>query len=211
MGRPGGTEVALSRPGVAWLLLGLVLAGGALVGTQYPRTLLDWQPALASAEPWRAFSAAFVHLSTRHLLANLLGCVVVTAFGLIARVPWWIALAWLLAWPLGHVLLWFQPALQHYAGLSGVLHGGAAAAALYVALRGERQERLIGWGVLAGVAVKLWREAPWRGPVQAVAGWDIPIAPIAHATGVAAALLCAGMALWVTRAWSHTAHGRDDE
>lgn len=192
----------IARPGVAWLLLGLLLAGGALAGTLYPRTLLDWQPALATAEPWRAFSAAFVHLSTRHLLANLLGCVVVTAFGLIARVPWWLALAWLLAWPLGHALLWLQPGLQHYAGLSGVLHGGTAAAALYVALRGHGHEPIIGWGVLLGLGVKLYREAPWRGPVQHVAGWDIPIAPIAHATGALAALLCAAAALALARAFT---------
>ncbi|WP_052736251.1 rhombosortase [Aquincola tertiaricarbonis] len=197
----------LARPGVAWLLLGLVLAGGALAGTLYPRTLLDWQPALVMAEPWRAFSAAFVHLSTRHLLANLLGCVVVTAFGLIARVPWWITLAWLLAWPLGHALLWLQPALQHYAGLSGVLHGGTAAAALYVALRGQGHEPIIGWGVLLGLGVKLYREAPWRGPVQHVAGWDIPIAPIAHATGTLAALLCAAAALALARAFTKERSG----
>lgn len=197
----------LARPGVAWLLLGLVLAGGALVGTLYPRTLLDWQPAVAMAEPWRAFSAAFVHLSTRHLLANLLGCVVVTAFGLIARVPWWITLAWLLAWPLGHALLWLQPALQHYAGLSGVLHGGTATAALYVALRGQGHEPIIGWGVLLGLGVKLYREAPWRGPVQHVAGWDIPIAPIAHATGALAALLCAAAALALARAFTKERSG----
>lgn len=202
--------MGLARPGIAWLLLGLLLAAGALAGAfagpplgiARPDALLDWQPALAIAEPWRAFTAAFVHLSTRHLLANLLGCVVVTAFGLIARVPWWIALAWLLAWPLGHVLLWLQPALQHYAGLSGVLHGGAAAAALYVALRGQGHEPIIGWGVLIGLAVKLYREAPWRGPVQHVAGWDIPIAPIAHATGVLAALACAGAALALARAFA---------
>lgn len=192
----------IARPGVAWLLLGLLLAGGALAGTLYPRTLLDWQPALATAEPWRAFSAAFVHLSTRHLLANLLGCVVVTAFGLIARVPWWMALAWLLAWPLGHALLWLQPGLQHYAGLSGVLHAGTAAAALHVALRGQGHEPIIGWGVLLGLGVKLYREAPWRGPVQHVAGWDIPIAPIAHATGALAALLCAAAALALARAFT---------
>lgn len=192
----------IARPGVAWLLLGLVLAGGALAGTLYPRTLLDWQPALATAEPWRAFSAAFVHLSTRHLLANLLGCAVVTAFGLIARVPWWMALAWLLAWPLGHALLWLQPGLQHYAGLSGVLHAGTAAAALHVALRGQGHEPIIGWGVLLGLGVKLYREAPWRGPVQHVAGWDIPIAPIAHATGALAALLCAAAALALARTFT---------
>jgi hypothetical protein len=48
----------------------------------------------------------------------------------------------------------------------------------------------VGLAVLAGIAAKIVNEAPWRGAVQHVPGWDIPIAPIAHATGAVAGLLC---------------------
>ena len=57
-------------------------------------------PALAAREPWRLFSAAFVHYSTLHLLANLAGAALVGALGFFARVPRRVVLAWLVAWPL---------------------------------------------------------------------------------------------------------------
>ena len=40
-----------------------------------------------SREPWRAFSAAAVHYSALHLLANLAGVALVGALGVVARVP----------------------------------------------------------------------------------------------------------------------------
>ncbi|MEF7615110.1 rhombosortase [Aquincola sp. MAHUQ-54] len=179
-----------ARPGAAWVLLCAALALGALAGALLPAPVLDWRPALAATEPWRAWTAAFVHLSPRHLVANLLGCAAVAAFGWMGGVPPRAALAWLLAWPLGHALLALQPALAFYGGLSGVLHGGAAIAALCVAAGPTRRERIVGALVFAGLLAKLVNEKPWLGPVRQVPGWDIPIAPIAHATGAAAAVAC---------------------
>jgi rhomboid family GlyGly-CTERM serine protease len=170
--------------------LSALLAGGALLGAGLPAASLDWQPGLALAQPWRWWTAAFVHLGDKHLAANLAGCAVVAAFGWFGRVPLRAAAAWFIAWPLGHLLLWLQPALTHYAGLSGVLHGGVAVAALLVAGSGAPRERAVGLLVLAGLLLKLLSEAPWRGATQAVAGWDFPVASIAHATGAWAGVLC---------------------
>jgi len=170
------------------------LALAALAFWSVPREALDWRPTLAWSQPWRLWTAAFVHLSPLHLQANLLGCAVVAAFGIVARVPGHATWAWLAAWPLTHAALALQPLLLHYGGLSGLLHAGVAIAAWQLAWRTRRQSRLIGWAVLGGLAAKLALEQAWVGPTQAVAGWDIPIAPLAHLTGAVAGLLCAALA-----------------
>ena len=179
----------LAEPGVAWAALAATLAAASLAAWWLPAALLDWQPTLATSEPWRWWTAAFVHWSPRHLGANLLGAGLVAALGWAARVPRSAALAWAIAWPLSHGALLVQPALAHYGGLSGVLHAGVAVAALHL-LRTERgQRRLIGGAVLAGLALKLLLEAPWGPPLRYTDEWDIAVAPLAHATGVIAGVL----------------------
>lgn len=177
----------------AWAAVATALALGAVVLWPAPGATFDWQPQLALSQPWRAWSAAFVHLSPLHLLANLLGCAAVTAFGVAARLPRHAAWAWLAAWPLTHAALIVQPQLTHYSGLSGVLHAGVAVGALHLVWRERGQRMAIGWAVLAGMALKLLLEAPWAGPAQA-AGWDIPIAPLGHLSGAVSGLVCGTMA-----------------
>ena len=181
----------------AWALLSIGLALAALALWPAPREALDWQPALAATQPWRLWTAAFVHLSPQHLQANLLGCAVVAVFGGVAGVPRSALWAWLAAWPLTHAALALQPQLLHYGGLSGLLHAGVAVAASQLAWREQGHRRLIGWAVLAGLAAKLLGEQAWLGPTQLVAGWDIRIAPIAHLSGAIAGLLCSAVALAV--------------
>jgi len=184
----------LTRPGTAWFAGSLLLAAGSLLAWWLPvywLDRLDWQPALAISQPWRWWTAAFVHWSAGHLAANLGAAVVVGAFGLAGRVPRACALAWLVAWPLTHGLLWLQPALLHYGGLSGVLHAGVAVVLVFLLARGERRQRVIAAMVTAGLLVKLWLEAPWGEPLRHSAGWDIALAPIGHATGALAGALCA--------------------
>jgi rhomboid family GlyGly-CTERM serine protease len=173
----------------AWVALAAGLALGALVGWCLPREALDWQPALAFTQPWRVFSAAFVHLSPLHLLANALGCSLVAAWGWRAGCDRADALAWALAWPLGHLALLLQPQLLHYGGLSGVLHAGVAVVALRLLFSGAGRARVIGGVVLAGLLLKVGLEAPWQGALRQVPGWDFAIAPLAHAAGAGAGML----------------------
>ena len=175
----------------AWPLLAALLAAGALVAWRLPTGTLDWQPALAPAQPWRAFSAAFVHWSATHLGANLLGALVVALYGLAARVPPAAALAWLAAWPLTQLGLLVRPDLLHYGGLSGVLHAGVAVAGVWLVAAEHGVRRFVGAAVLAGLALKVLLEAPWGAPLRHPAGWDIAIAPAAHASGALAGALCA--------------------
>lgn len=175
-------------------LLGL----GALLGGLAPREALDWQPARALADPWRAFSAVFVHYSALHLAANLAGALLVGALGQAARLPLASLAAWLAAWPLTQFGLLLQPELLHYGGLSGVLHAGVAVAAVHLLWRGERRRRQIGAALLAGLLLKVASEAPWAEALRYPSGWDIAVAPLAHASGALMGLLCA----LIAGAWS---------
>lgn len=204
----------------AWALVALWLALGALAGRTATLPAGGWLPDRAWDEPWRWWSAAFVHLSDGHLAANVVGCAVVGAFGQFgaravdaaptgaasagaatpgAAVAGHWALAWLAAWPLTHGLLLAEPRLAGYAGLSGVLHAGVAVAALGLVVQGRGLARAIGAAVMAGLVVKLVLEQPWRAPVRTLAQWDVPVAVAAHASGAVAGLACAAVLLLARR------------
>ena len=183
-----------ARPGHLWAALAAALAAGALLLWWAPAALLDWQPQWALTEPWRLWSAAFVHWSPLHLGANLLGTALVAALGVAAAAPTRLAGAWFVAWPLTHLGLLARPELAHYGGLSGVLHAGVAATALWLVCAARGRRRAIGVALLAGLLAKLLTEEPWGAALRHPAGWDIAIAPLAHATGTLAGALCAVVA-----------------
>lgn len=189
----------MSAPGRAWAGLAAAFGAAAFVGWWLPAPWLDWQPALALHEPWRAFSAAFVHWSETHLAGNLAATAVLAALGPGGQLPARAALAWALAWPLAHLGLALQPALAHYGGLSGLLHAGVAVAALWLVVTARGARRHIGAAVLAGLVAKVLLEEPWGPPLRPGGGWDIATAPLAHATGTVAGLLCAALLLALPR------------
>ncbi|MEP7056833.1 MAG: rhombosortase [Caldimonas sp.] len=175
----------------AWAGLAALLATAAIVLSGIDATALDWQPALALREPWRAFSAVAVHYSALHLAANLAGTALVAALGVAARVPARMVGAWACAWPLTQLGLLARPDLLHYGGLSGVLHAGAAVVATHLLLRGPPARRLIGAALAAGLVVKVFGEAPWGSPLRISTDWDFATAPLAHASGLVAGVVCA--------------------
>jgi len=180
---------------LAWAgLAGLLAFGACLVAIVAEPVALDWQPARAAAEPWRAWSAAFVHFSPRHLAANLAGAGLVGALGWAARVPGRAVIAWAVAWPLTQAGLLLRPDLLHYGGLSGVLHAGVAVVALHLLVEARGARRLIGSGLLVALALKVLSEAPWAATLVRPPGWDIDIAPLAHATGLLSGLAAAALA-----------------
>ena len=182
-----------------WLRLTAVLMGGALLGWWLPSAWLDWQPDLAATEPWRAWTAVFVHWSPLHLGSNLLAAAVVAAYGVASQVSRGFAGAWFLAWPLTQLGLLLKPDLAHYGGLSGLLHGGVAIVCLWLLVAAQGARRAIGAAVALGLAIKLVSESPWGPALQHSEEFDIAVAPIAHATGAAAGLLCGGLALLAHR------------
>ena len=67
--------------------------------------------------------------------------------------------------------------------LPGVLHAGVAVAALQIARRRRGAPRLIGIAVLGGLVLKIVLEAPWASTLAHPRGWNIAVAPLAHAAG----------------------------
>jgi rhomboid family GlyGly-CTERM serine protease len=188
---------AVASSSLAWSVLAVILCAGAVLARQADPVAIDWQPGLAAREPWRAFSAAFVHYSSLHLAANLAGALLVGALGHAAGVPLRSSAAWLAAWPLTQWGLLLQPALLHYGGLSGVLHAGVAVVVVHLLAAGSRHQRLIAAALCAGLAVKLLGEAPWQGALRHPSGWDIAVAPFAHVSGV----MMGTIAALVAEAW----------
>lgn len=188
------------RGAALWLGLTVALAALAVLLWFAPRAALDWQPALALAQPWRVWSAAFVHWTPWHLGANLIGCGVVAAFGIAARVPPRATAAWFVAWPLSHAALALQAQLTSYGGLSGVLHAGVAIAAWHLLRHDRGARRKVGAAVMGGLVIKLLLERPWGAPTQHMAGWDFAVAPLAHATGAIAGIVGAAWADAAARA-----------
>ncbi|MEO6744999.1 MAG: rhombosortase [Caldimonas sp.] len=180
----------------AWIGLaaGLCVAAVAATLSGIAPDAIDWQPARAANEPWRAFSAAAVHYSMLHLAANLAGAALVAALGAAAGVTPAAVAAWACAWPLTQLGLLVRPDLSHYGGLSGVLHAGAAVVAVHLLWHGVGARRAIGAALAAGLVCKVLIEAPWGAPLRIGTGWDFATAPLAHATGLVAGTLCAAAA-----------------
>lgn len=181
----------------AWLAVAALLALGAAAearwGTPITGALLDWQPSRMTAQPWRAWTAVFIHYGTPHLAANLAGLLLVAALGWAARVPPRSVVAWALAWPLTQGGLWLEPELLRYGGLSGVLHAGVAVVAVHLVACGTRTQRALGAAIAMGLVAKVLSEAPWGAPLRSAPVWGMHIAPLAHATGVLAGLTCAAL------------------
>ena len=189
----------LARPGALWLLLCAGLGLASVVAWWFGADRLDWQPQRAWPEAWRWWSAALVHLTPMHLGANLFATALVAAYGWAAGAPRSVALAWFASWPLTHLALWVKPELLHYGGLSGVLHGGVAAASVWLALRGQGAQRTVGWMMLVGQSVKLLLEEPWGAAIHPPTELDVAVAPLAHATGSITAALLTLLAVYLTR------------
>jgi rhomboid family GlyGly-CTERM serine protease len=186
-----------SRAALGWVAVAALLGAGALLVHGTPADALDWQRARAWSQPWRWWSAAWVHLSDLHLAANLAGLLLVALLGIAADVTPRSVLAWLLAWPATQLALVVEPALARYGGLSGVLHAAVAIVGVQVVAEGPRLRRGLGALLLAGLAAKVLVEAPWRAALQYPPGWDIAVAPLAHASGAVAGVLAA----LVLRVW----------
>ena len=112
------------------------------------------------------------------------------------------AWAWALAWPLTHLGLLLAPDLLRYGGLSGVLHAGVAVAAVALVREAAlRRDRVLGALLLAGLCAKVLGERAWAHTLVTPPGWDIVVAPLAHASGTVCGALAA-LLLVRSRPWS---------
>jgi hypothetical protein len=170
----------------AWIALallhGLAAAVVARLGSTWPH-VLDWEGGAAGLQPWRVFTAAWVHWSPQHLALNLGAAAGLAALGFAARLPHAAAHAWLLAWPTSQIATPLLPAPEHLGGLSGVLHAGVAVAAVWLLLRVRTgAARVVGAALVVTLVAKLAWEG-WRGP-QPIPGTSAVNWPAMHLIGV---------------------------
>ena len=160
--------------------------GGALA--------LRLEPARLAAQPWRVVSGHFVHLGVAHLALNLVGLALVWLLvGATARAPRWVLIAVVLPGATTAGLLWLAPALDWYVGLSGVLHGLAAAGVVMGFDRRSPELAILG----AGLVAKLVYEqiaGPLPGSEASAGG---PVIVDAHLAGaLAGAALGSAFRFW---------------
>jgi rhomboid family GlyGly-CTERM serine protease len=188
-------SVARSHRLAALAAVGALLALPALGGPAAVAALRYERAAIAAGQWWRLLSCHLVHFDARHLALNLAG------LGLL----WWLFVAdarprdWLLvvlaaALAVGGGLYLLAPAVGWYLGLSGVLHGVWAAAALF-AWRRWPLEALVTGALLAGKLVAERTLGPLAGAVDAA----LPVIVAAHLYGALGGLAAAA-ALRVPRA-----------
>lgn len=194
------------RPHIAPLLLlllaGLAQAWGAHEYLQYER------PALLEGQIWRLWTAHMVHLGWNHYALNAAGLLLVwLLFRHTASIcvwGWHFLFAGLVT-SLG--LLWLNPDLVWYVGLSGVLH------ALFIAglLADMRSHAGLGWLVLTGFAGKIILEqtyGPLPGSEQSAGG---PVVVDAHLYGAIAGVISYaihyGFKNFTTETQGHKGHG----
>lgn len=153
------------------------------------------QPTAGWHQPvWAWWTTAWLHGSDRHLQHNLVGAGMVLLLGSTPDARASSALAWLMAWPLTHLLMLLQPDLTSYIGLSGALHAGLAVWCIHQITRTDTAGfKWTGWAVLAGTTVKIFMENPWQRQLIEPMGSDITVAPWAHLSGLVSGLLMAGL------------------
>jgi rhomboid family GlyGly-CTERM serine protease len=183
----------VKRAGWAWVGVALAVFIPALVlGVPPDPATSPW--AVLPAQGWsggtlpRLLGAAWVHGSAQHQQLNLLGLALLAALGWAWRVPRSSALAWLLAWPVGHLMLLLDPRLAWYVGASGVLHAGLGV--LVVQLWARHR----GLGAILALALggKVLLDVAAGTPISTRVGLDIPIAPLAHLFGGLCGVAIAG-------------------
>jgi rhomboid family GlyGly-CTERM serine protease len=182
---------------LSWTGLCLLLAAGSLVAwwAQSPLRWEWWRADWAHAASW--WTAAFVHRSPAHGVANLLALGALGVLGRALDVPRAQVLALALAWPLSTLGLLLFPAITRYAGLSGVLHAAVGVLVVHCALT----QGLRGWAALlgTGLGLKLLAEAAWRRPLVFEPEWGFAVATAAHLTGAVAGVLCALLVYGICR------------
>lgn len=180
-----------ARPSWAWAAMAALLAvPAACVGVVTPEStlVLHLQAFAMPADLPGLWSAAWAHLSARHLQLNVLAAAGLGLAGMVARMGRADAGAWLLAWPLTHALMLLEPRLDWYAGASGVMHAGLAVLGMALLRRGHA---LLAGATLLALCGKVGRDVLAGYPLAQLSGSDIPVATLSHLTGTLAGLTCA--------------------
>jgi len=133
-------------------------------------------------EPWRWWTAHWVHLGVWHWVLNAVALSLLPEIFFHASRRLFILLWFTLPPLLSLLLYFFQPTLVLYAGLSGVLHGIYLAIALNAIQSHYAAERRMGCVVVLGVCAKVGWEA-YSGSSQTAELIGAPVVLHAHLYG----------------------------
>ncbi len=116
----------------------------AILGTRATEWLRYDRGEILHGQWWRIITGNIVHLGWPHLLLNLAGLILVwLLFHPALTTRSWVIVTALSAAAVGGGLLAFDPTLQWYVGLSGLLHGLFAAGVISALYAGNRSDWLL--------------------------------------------------------------------
>lgn len=154
------------------LALALLATLLALFGDSTARVLRYQRDAILAGQWWRIISGNLVHLGWPHLALNLAGLLLVwLLFHRSLTTRDWTIVTLASALAVGGGLLLFDPHLEWYVGLSGVLHGLFAAGLLAALLAGNRADWLV---LMLFIAKLAWEQLVGTMPGTAkIAGGNV--------------------------------------
>lgn len=153
----------------------------------YLGNLLEYQRTdISQWQLWRLLTAHLLHINHWHLLMNAAALLLaVSLHGTYSRyLPFWWQFTFSALF-ISLAIYWFSPHMQHYVGLSGVLH----ALLTWGACVDIQQKQRTGWLLLAGLLIKVSYEQ-WQGPDPELEKLiNASVAIDAHLYGVISGLL----------------------
>lgn len=170
------------------LLMAAMTIGMAILQAFEPETWHWSRAAIAGGEGWRIISGHFVHVGWRHWGMNVVAMWLLAGLfsGVLSWRDWRLILL-LLPLCISAGFWWGLPALNAYAGLSGVLHGVFVFGV--TRMLGMPAERRLGL-VLAGLTVVKLTAEVFTNETAATASWiGRPVLIEAHQWGAAGGLL----------------------
>lgn len=183
------TLVTLGRRYASWspaLMLMTVAILITVAGPTLQAVLRYEREAILNQQWWRLFTGNFVHLGVTHLALNLLGLgLIFSLFRAAFTSAAWFVVIFVCCMSVGFGLIWLQPQVYWYVGLSGVLHGMFAAGALAMRHTQPRWSALCMAGLAIKIAIEQIAADPW-GTASLTGG---PVIVSAHLYGALGGLI----------------------
>src|SRR5262245_9619741 len=196
------------------VILVLLQAAGAAWPPLGPA--LEYRQSTLAAQPWRLFTAHWVHINWPHVLINAAGWFIVARLFAQELTPIRQLLVVLVAGvAISSGLMFGYPRIEWYRGFSGVLHGlffaGATTWVVQTLARPDTRTLARLWlpsALALGGWVKVLMEQPGREATPYAAWLDASTVPQAHLLGAACGSLI-GLAFVLVRGSDATARARN--
>ncbi|MBL1260928.1 MAG: rhombosortase [Thiotrichaceae bacterium] len=138
------TITTLLRNGMLPLTICAIALLIQIGGSEASQWLRYDREGILNGEVWRMITGHLVHLGWPHLLMNLIGLILIwLLFGHLIKRNSWLLIGTISTVGISAGMMFFNPELKWYVGLSGVLHGMFVAGAIVSVKAGYRAELLL--------------------------------------------------------------------